>query len=182
MGCLYLATKTEEEKRRHRDVLNVFDRLLTRNTRSSPVVLDPYGKRYQRWKRRLLEMELLLLKELGYHLDVVHPQKFILQFVLTLECEEIAQKAWAFLNDSYRIPYILEFKPAVVACAAIFLAARVCGTKLPDNPPWWELFGTTYSELHKVAQMMHELYSLPKSKHLISFEKQAKEEIERNEK
>ena len=98
-----------------------------------------------------MENELLLLKELGYFTDTNHPHQYILQIVGNLGCDNLAQKAWAFLNDSYRLPDIVEIKPCVLACAAIFLSARVQKVKLPDNPPWYEVFGVERQEIRKVS-------------------------------
>jgi len=169
--CIYLATKTEEEKRGYRDILTVFDDVIDGHENQpgsyeeyisrDRKVLDVYGKKYQRWKKRLMENELLLLKELGYFTDTNHPHQYILQIVGNLGCDNLAQKAWAFLNDSYRLPDIVEIKPCVLACAAIFLSARVQKVKLPDNPPWYEVFGVERQEIRKVAQMMLELYDIP---------------------
>lgn len=168
MACIYLSTKVEEEKRRHRDILNVFDRLNKKRTLPEGariMVLDPHGRRYGQWKQQMMKFELLILSELGYMLSFEHPHKFILNYINVLEAgEEVAQKAWSYLNDLMRLPHILEWekKPEVLACSAIFLAARNLQHKLPDNPPWYELFEATKPEMEKVAMMIMELYEIPK--------------------
>merc|ERR1719204_637477 len=85
--CMYLATKTEEEKRGYRDILTVFDQVIDGHENKPGRVLDVYGKKYQRWKKRLMQNELLLLKELGYFTDTIHPHQFLLQIVANLECD-----------------------------------------------------------------------------------------------
>lgn len=163
MACVYLATKVEEEKRRHRDILNVFDRLQKKRAGKVPNVLDPYGKRYSKWKNVMMKLELNILCDLGYILKVEHPHKFILNYINVLDAgEKVAQKAWSYLNDSLRIPKIIEIKPEVMACSAIFLAARKLQVKLPDNPAWYELFDATRDEIERVSRMICELYKVPK--------------------
>jgi len=168
MACVYLATKVEEEKRRHRDILNVFDRLQKKRSGKTLNVLDPYGKRYTKWKNTMMKLELIILCDLGYMMKVDHPHKFILNYINVLEAgEKVAQKAWSYLNDSLRIPKVIEIKPEVMACAAIFLAARQLQVKLPDHPPWFSLFQATKEEIQNVSKMIMELYKIPK----VHFEK-----------
>lgn len=168
MACVYLATKVEEEKRRHRDILNVFDRLQKKRAGKPLNVLDPYGKRYSKWKNFMMKLELIILCDLGYMMKVDHPHKFILNYINVLEAgEKVAQKAWSYLNDSLRIPKVVEIKPEVMACSAIFLAARHLQVKLPDNPAWYSLFNATRKEIETVSRMIMELYKIPK----IHFEK-----------
>jgi len=162
MACVYLGTKVEEEKRRHRDVLNVFDRIRKRDGNKALSVLDPYGKRYHRWKNGLLKLELIILCNLGYRLKFEHPHKFILNYINVLEADEkVAQKAWSYLNDSLRLPVVIDIKPEVLACSAIFLAARHLQVKLPDNPPWHLLFDVTREEIERVSNVIIELYRVP---------------------
>jgi transcription initiation factor TFIIIB Brf1 subunit/transcription initiation factor TFIIB len=88
-------------------------------------------------------MELLVLKELGFILYVDHPHNFFFHYVNALNAgQEIAQRAWNFLNDAMRTNICLRYKPENIATAAIYLAARVLQMKLPDNPPWYDLFDT----------------------------------------
>lgn len=162
MACVYLGTKVEEEKRGHRDVLNVFDRIDKKDTKKPLSVLDPFGKRYRRWKYSLLKLELIILCNLGYRLKFEHPHKFILNYINVLEADEkVAQKAWSYLNDSLRLPSTIDIKPEVLACSAIFLAARHLQVKLPDSPPWHLLFDVTREEIKQVSKVIMEIYKVP---------------------
>lgn len=162
MACVYLGTKVEEEKRGHRDVLNVFDRIDKKDSRKPLSILDPFGKRYRRWKYSLYKLELVILCNLGYRLKFEHPHKFILNYINVLEADEkVAQKAWSYLNDSLRLPSIIDIKPEVLACSAIFLAARHLQVKLPDSPPWHLLFDVTREEIEQVSNVIMEIYKVP---------------------
>eukprot|EP00494_Astrolonche_serrata_P023601 UN23859 len=89
MTCIYLATKVDEEKRRHRDVLNVFDRILKKKRagktagiiRKDLKCIDPYSERYRNWRIKMMKMELVLLRALGYNLLQRHPHDLILQYL-----------------------------------------------------------------------------------------------------
>jgi len=46
----------------------------------------------------------------------------------------------SLLSISLRTNIYVCYQPPTIACAVIYLAARICGVKLPTQPPWWELF------------------------------------------
>jgi len=167
-----LATKVDEEKRRHRDILNVFDRILkTREAKglmrikNDFIILDPGGKRYRDWKANMMKLELALLSTLGYRLLLQHPQKFLLQYIAFFNCSgqsELTQKSWAYCNDSLRIPELAEAKPETIACAALHLAAEQTTSELPSA--WYEDVGCELEEIEKLSKIIAEIYLLPKSK------------------
>ena len=69
MGCLFLATKIEEKPRTLRQVVFVFHHIYSRrrcgrDSRGAPLELG--GERYNQWKKKLVEVERHLLKELGF--------------------------------------------------------------------------------------------------------------------
>lgn len=61
---------------------------------------------------------------------------------------ELAKRAFAHLNTALLSPQLLYLthQPPCLATAAIYLAAREVGVKLPDNE-WWEVFDTDREEL-----------------------------------
>lgn len=178
MACMYLATKVEEEQRRHRDILNVFDRLQKKRLagKGRPLnVLDPYGKRYSKWRGYLMKLELVILCDLGYMLKTEHPHKYILHYVNVLDAgAEVAQKAWSYLNDSLRLPQTIDIRPEVLACASIFLAARHLKLKLPADPPWYNLFEAQKKDVEETANMIMALYTIPRHR----FEKMDGEHVD----
>jgi len=156
--------QVEEEKRRHRDILSVFDRLQKKSARKAPnmLVLDPYGKRCRKWKRMLMKLELIILCDLGFQIKFSNPHKYLLNYTSVLEADEkVSQKAWSYLNDSLRLPRTCEINPEVLACSAIYLAAKYFQLQLPDKPPWHQLFGASWEEIDHTSRMMMELYKIP---------------------
>jgi transcription initiation factor TFIIIB Brf1 subunit/transcription initiation factor TFIIB len=148
IGALFLAAKVEENPRRIRDVVNVFDAMFQRQRTdaSAPhVPIDIASQRYARMKELVVTMEREMLTELGFILYMEHPHKFILNYV-KLICADpalekpLAQSAWNVINDSLRTNLCLRFAPEVVCCAAISMAARALALPLPTQPPWWEVF------------------------------------------
>ena len=59
-------------------------------------------------------------------------------------------------DDSFRLRtnvYVC-YQPAVIACAVLWLAARIAQVKLPTSPPWWELFEAELEDI-----LLKEFYS-----------------------
>merc|ERR1712224_207564 len=86
-----------------------------------------------------------------------------------------------YLNDSFRIPQIIDMDdPALIACASIYLASRgTDGIKLPNNPPWYTVFGAKLEDIKKVSRMILEIYTLPRNKYHFQFEEEQAKRKER---
>ncbi len=166
MGCMLLAMKIEEDPRQPRAVVLVFHRMFERRVGAEPSsVIPPESLRALR--DEMLRVELHVLKELGFGFYNImdHPHKFILYYlrVLDLDIEgDVSQQAWNYLNDSLRTDLSLRFRSEVIACAAIYMASRSLGIKLPDNPPWWVLFNADMREMGEICNTILALYHRPK--------------------
>ncbi|KAI7791169.1 cyclin-L2-like isoform X2 [Triplophysa rosa] len=163
MACLHLASKIEEEPRRVRDVLNVFHHLehSTGHRCVSPLLLDDT---YVSRKSHVIKAERRVLKELGFCVHIKHPHKVIVMYLQVLEGEKntrLVQMAWNYMNDSLRTDVFLRFRAETVACACIFLSARVLQIALPDQPPWFLLFGASEEDLKEISMCILRLYTLP---------------------
>jgi transcription initiation factor TFIIIB Brf1 subunit/transcription initiation factor TFIIB len=164
MACVYLASKIEEAPRRIRDVINVFYHIkqVRANKIIQPLVLDPS---YIRLKSDVTLAERRVLKELGFCVHVKHPHKLIVLYVQQLGYDknvELLQRSWNYMNDSLRSNVFVRFTPESIACACIFLSARVLGISLPTNPPWYSLFDVTHEDIVEICTIILELYSRPK--------------------
>uniref|UniRef100_A0A673N4U7 Cyclin-like domain-containing protein n=1 Tax=Sinocyclocheilus rhinocerous TaxID=307959 RepID=A0A673N4U7_9TELE len=162
MACLQLASKIEEEPRRVRDVLNVFQHLkdAAGDRRRGPMLLDDG---YVSRKSDVIKAERRVLKELGFCVHVKHPHKVIVMYLQVLECEKntrLLQMAWNYMNDSLRTDVFLRFRAETIACACIFLSARVLQIPLPDQPPWFLLFGVSEQDLIEISCCILRLYTL----------------------
>lgn len=162
-ACLLLASKTEEDARKIRDIANVvYVRLCSREgwidvrkEDGSIVPLDYYGAVGYDWKSNIVSAERHVLRQLGFHVHVEHPHKFILVFMNTIREQtgaddwltasgqrwhKVLQRAWNYANDSSRGRVVVVEKPETVACACIGLSARDQKSVLPTN--WFLAFGS----------------------------------------
>jgi cyclin T len=56
--------------------------------------------------------------------------------------------AWNFVNDSLRTTLCLQFKPQLIASAAIYLASKFLKYDLPEGKkPWWEVLDAKIEDL-----------------------------------
>jgi hypothetical protein len=159
MGCIFLASKAEEQPRRIKDVIQVFFRMRNRRMGLRLSLLSPTSARFAQWSDWLIMVERQLLVEVGFSIDAMteHPHKFLLYYVKMLDCTNaLAQKAWNYVNDSFRVDLCMRFDAHVIASAAICLAARVLQFPLPLR--WEELLEVDVGDMHDVAREMLCLY------------------------
>uniref|UniRef100_A0A8C2IZG2 Cyclin L1a n=2 Tax=Cyprinus carpio TaxID=7962 RepID=A0A8C2IZG2_CYPCA len=164
MACMNLASKIEEAPRRIRDVINVFHHLRQLRGKRSPIplILD---QNYINTKNQVIKAERRVLKELGFCVHVKHPHKIIVMYLQVLECEKnqtLVQTAWNYMNDSLRTNVFVRFQAETIACACIYLAARVLQISLPSRPQWYLLFGATEEEIKDICVTTLKLYTRKK--------------------
>ncbi|TRY93883.1 hypothetical protein DNTS_023789 [Danionella cerebrum] len=161
MACVNLASKIEEAPRRIRDVINVFHHLrqIRGKKSQSPLILD---QNYINTKNQVIKAERRVLKELGFCVHVKHPHKIIVMYLQVLDCEKnqtLVQTAWNYMNDSLRTNVFVRFQAETIACACIYLAARVLQISLPSRPHWYLLFGATVEEIKEICTTTLKLYT-----------------------
>jgi len=66
------------------------------------------------------------------------------------------------MNDSLRTNVFVRYSPETIACACIYLSARVLKIPLPNNPNWFEIFGVSEEEIEDVCITVLKLYARPK--------------------
>lgn len=108
----------------------------------------------ERQKLALTKMEMTLVQVLGFETTVALPHTLCINYLQTLGAFQdgsgpaIAKRAFGHLNAALLSPQLLYLthQPSALATAAIYLAARELGVKLPGNE-WWEVFDTDREEL-----------------------------------
>ena len=116
IGALYLASKLEECPVRMRDLINVYDELLQRDTHRLKYSTGPssahefkyvpmsyFGSTFYDLKDALVVAEMQILKRLGFNVHVVLPYGTLVNYLRLLgltEREDVPSKAWGYLNDA----------------------------------------------------------------------------------
>jgi hypothetical protein len=105
-------------------------------------------------RTRLTTTESAMLRILGFQTHVAIPYAQCINYLQTLGVfggssgQELARRAYAHLNSALFSPQLLYLthQPSALATAAIYLAAKEVGIKLPGEE-WWEVFDTDREEL-----------------------------------
>ena len=126
------------------------EKLQTNNTESYYLSEGSYHAQ----RTLLLRTEAHILRILGFQTHVSLPYTLCINYLQTFNvfsqpcASELAKRAFAHLNTALLSPQLLYLthQPPCLATAAIYLAAREVGVKLPGNE-WWEVFDTDREEL-----------------------------------
>lgn len=161
MACITLASKIEEAPRRIRDVINIFHHIkqVKGGKTIQPLVLD---QNYINLKNQVIKAERRVLKELGFCVHVKHPHKIIVTLLQVLDCEKntkLMQSSWNYMNDSLRTDIFVRYSPETIACACIYLSARLLQIALPNNPPWFAVFGVSEEDIQDTCRRVLSIYN-----------------------
>eukprot|EP01065_Artemidia_motanka_P023526 TRINITY_DN28145_c0_g1_i1.p1 TRINITY_DN28145_c0_g1~~TRINITY_DN28145_c0_g1_i1.p1 ORF type:complete len:352 (+),score=119.23 TRINITY_DN28145_c0_g1_i1:155-1210(+) len=171
LAALFLSCKLEERPKKLRQLLPVFHRVCHRRrsaARDCPK-FDCSSRAYFRVRAEVIDLECRMLKELGFLLFVEHPHKYVL-FICRLLVgkdkraeQQLAQGAWAYLNDSLRAPICCRFPANVIACAAVWLSARRAALPCAATEVlWWRLFDVCTEDLLECVKGILAVYTSPK--------------------
>ena len=162
-ASLYMTAKISFQPQSTRSVLNVYAYLLSP---TSPLRQPAGGTTatekpdaasycltegsYQSARVTLLQTESILLRSISYTTSVIIPHHIALTYLQTLgalpptptpKSTALATRTLAHLNTALFSPQhlYLTHQPPALAVAAVYLAAREVGVKLP-GVEWWEVF------------------------------------------
>ena len=101
-----------------------------------------------------MKTEAQILRKLGFQIHAATPYTLCINYLQALDVlgktrgNEVARRAFAHLNTALLSPQLLYLtdQPSSLATAAIYLAAREVGIKLP-GVEWWEVFDVDREEL-----------------------------------
>lgn len=149
-SCLYLAGKIKDDPLKIRDVINVAHNTINRG--AQPLEL---GDEYWSMRDTIVQAELFITRILKFDLTTVHPHKYMLHFMKSLQdwfgvnewnSLPIARTAASFLQDFHHSSKILDYKPDHVAVCCLALAFQAYGVQVPltdevdDTNAWYNLF------------------------------------------
>lgn len=166
MSCVYLAGKVEEQHIRTRDIINVSHRYF--NTGSAPLECDKF------WDLRdsVVQCELLILRQLNFHVSFEHPHKYLLHYLLSVKSlvnrhawsrTPVAETSWALLRDCYHGAMCIRHTPQHIAIATLYLALNSYGVELPvGEKEWWQVLceDVTKADIDAVIFDLLQLYDM----------------------
>ncbi|KAJ2725563.1 hypothetical protein GGI07_001191 [Coemansia sp. Benny D115] len=121
-ACVLLATKVEEHKRSLKEVAKACAAQALKGDTSK------FADVYEKWQRILKRMEISVLENCCFDLDIVHPYVFIDTLAMDFGIPVfVARSATAHVNDTMRSTICLLYRPQVVAVAALYFAMSVRG-------------------------------------------------------
>lgn len=131
--------------------------------------LDPESEKFSNFRRQVLVAERLVLQTIAFDLTVEHPHRFLQEQAKLLDCaedkrKEFMQTAWSFVNDSFASTVCLQYRPQLIAAAAIYLAAK--NVKIDPKPKeekdkgkeWWQVLNVNLSDLTEVTTQILESF------------------------
>lgn len=168
--CLFLAGKVEETPKKLKEVIEAAHHV---RKESKPLTETEMEKE----REKILQHEFILLQTIAFDLTIDHPYKYLLTYVKSIEGKkELAQVAWNFTNDSLRTTLCLQFKPQLVAAAALYLASTYLKYQ-PVDPPWWDVLHFEKKQLEEIGNQILDLYeSIPNVDAIKSITQQKGEE------
>ncbi|KAK4493849.1 hypothetical protein PRZ48_015034 [Zasmidium cellare] len=109
---------------------------------------------YEIARNKLYDIESHILRVVGFQTHVALPHTLCINYLQTLDVFQsadgsmVAKTAFAHLNSALLSPQLiyLTHQPSAIATAAIYLAAKEVGVKMPEVE-WWEVFDLDREEL-----------------------------------
>lgn len=164
-AVIYTTAKISAEPRSLRSITNVYAYLLSPASKlihgekkergSGPEEYYLSEGQYLERRNRILGIEGQVLNALGFNTHVALPYPLAITYLQALDAfaspksgKMVAKRAVEHLNDALLSPQMLYLthQPAVLATAAVYLAARELGMRLPEVE-WWEVFDCEREEL-----------------------------------
>ncbi|KAK1708365.1 cyclin domain-containing protein [Colletotrichum lupini] len=168
-AALYLVAKMGPVPRSTRDVSNVYAYLLSpastlfrgeppdddpkKRPRPDPTTYYQTEGEYAAFQTRMLAAEARVLWALGFDTAVALPHALAVTYLQALDFlgkprAQVAGRVVAHLNTALLSPQMLYLthQPNALATAAVYIAAREAGAKMPEVA-WWEVFDVEREEL-----------------------------------
>ncbi|KAK9835001.1 hypothetical protein WJX81_003331 [Elliptochloris bilobata] len=145
-ACLYLAAKAEEAQAQAKALFHFMKKLNASGRYQQMPALE---------MKDLLDLEMAIMEELDFNLVVFSPYQDLMTFLKNAGMLDIAECAWAVLNDSYRTDESLVHPPYIIAIGCMVVAAALTDRNLQ---PWLEGLTCDLEEVYSVTQALFEMY------------------------
>jgi hypothetical protein len=158
--ALFLATKTEENCRKTKEIIIAVAKVAQKN---ASLIIDEQSKEYWRWRDNILYQEETMLEQLTFDVVWKPPYTYLRDFIQRLQIQDnkpLLNVAWAFLNDSFLTTLCLLMPSKDIAIAAIYFGAKFHGTTIPDEneKAWWEQLGGSEERVAQAINVMTEFW------------------------
>ncbi|KAJ1955390.1 Cyclin- protein fam58a [Linderina pennispora] len=161
MVCIYLATKITEEPRKQRDIINVGYKIANPSQAFLAV-----GDTLNALRETMDKAELVVLRVLGFNVDVDLPHRWIVQIVygmawwadkgippddterIGVQVKNVARTAWRMASDAVRAGLLDDSGSSRrLGAACVVLAMEINGVPLParDLSEWADMWAKTSS-------------------------------------
>jgi protein BUR2 len=160
--ALFLATKTEENCRKTKEIVIAVAKVAQKN---ASLIIDDQSKEYWRWRDSILLYEEVMLELLTFDVVLQSPYTILYDQLQKLQIEynkPLRNVAWAFLNDSSLTSLCLLMPAKDIAIGALYFAAKFLNDTIPDDEngnPWWELLGGEPEKIIRAVGVLSEFWS-----------------------
>lgn len=149
-SCIYLAGKIKDDPVKIRDVINISYSTIHRG--AIPLEL---GDEYWAMRDTIVQAELFITRFLKFDLTTVHPHKYMLHYMKSLQdwfgvkewnALPVAKMAASYLQDFHHSSKVLDHKPDHIAVCCLALAFQTYGVQVPlteeldDVAAWYNVF------------------------------------------
>ncbi|KAK1441840.1 cyclin l like protein [Babesia gibsoni] len=167
----FLSAKLQENMRKVKDVAKVFDYIVNNET----INQGPIHHLDEVFAKRIIKIEVEILVEFGFRIDsiLICPHRYVLQYIYALfrnldeysghSVNQVAQKAWGYLNDCMRTNLCCKTPPRVIAVGCLYMAATDLGIPLKKETSWFTIFDANWEDIVLVSEELDKLYSMGKA-------------------
>lgn len=159
--ALFLATKTEENCRKTKEIVIAVAKVAQKNT---SLIIDEQSKEYWRWRDSILLYEELMLELLTFDVVLQSPYKFLYRYLQQLQIEtnkKVRDVAWSFINDSCMTTLCLRMSASDIAMGAVYFAVKFNNETIPDDEhggAWWEQLNGDSDLIVKAVGIMNDFW------------------------
>uniref|UniRef100_A0A4W5NS80 Cyclin-Q n=1 Tax=Hucho hucho TaxID=62062 RepID=A0A4W5NS80_9TELE len=120
----------------------------------------------------VVQCELLVLRQLNFHVSFQHPHKYLLHYLLSVKSlvnrhawsrTPVAETTWALLRDCYHGTMCVRHAPQHIAIATLYLALLSYGVEVPvGEREWWQVLCEDITKEHIdaiISDLLH-LYDM----------------------
>lgn len=110
-------------------------------------------------RREMFSYELIILQHLGFRVNITLPYAYMVNYLQVMgivDNKNLVQRAWTHVNGLLWTVMPTTQQPNVLACAAIYLAAREEKVRMP--PHWMCVVDCSEDDVSQIATQLDNFY------------------------